>query len=596
MEQLENFPKWIKEISRFCKVKNGFVLTGNIYDEYFYENYLIGSIEDYLTEFLIEKEHYKSIVLYESLEGFKGLGEFEYAEDAETLNSAYKIIEKLFLETKKEKENGPVAIIINYTSRIKDIVSKNKQDEFFYKVFKLLKDSKSLECKEDGIKRYNLLIFIAEKENDLPVWFTLDNYLVKTLSISKPFEIDRKKIANLVLKRFPDFENLEESKKTEIIKIFVSQTAGLYTKDIESIVRLGIEEKLSSVEILEAVRRYKIGVSENLWATIDKEKIKNAENILRKRIKGQEKAITAAARSMRRAFFNLSGAQFSKYTNRPKGVLFLAGPTGTGKTELAKTITEMLFGSEDAYIRFDMSEFSQPHTESRLIGSPPGYAGYDTGGELVSKIEQNPFSVVLFDEIEKANPKIMDIFLQILDDGRLTSGKGENVYFSEAFIIFTSNLGIYKEENGKKTANVRPEDDYETIENKVLNAIDNYFTYNLQRPEILNRLGENIVVFDFIRENSAKEIFDKMFNNFLSKLEDEHKIKLNIDENALNKIKEMSIKKLEMGGRGIGNQIEKYFINPLSDLLFDLDPKENDTININDIKEENGKWILIGSL
>ena len=595
MEHLENFPKWIKEISRFCKVKNSFVLTGNIYDAYLYENELIENIEEYLSQFLIEKEHYKKIVLYEPLKGFKGLGSFNYEEEVKGLDVAYQTIEKLFSETEKEDSNEPIAIVINYTSRIKDI-AKNEQDIFFYNIFKLLKNSEPL-LFDDNIMRYNLLIFVTEKENDLPAWFTLDNYFVKTLSIPKPFETDRKKIAEVVLNIFfPDFKDLEDSKKLEVLKTFVSQTAGLHTKDIRAIVQLGKEEKLSSVEILEAVRRYKIGVSENLWATIDKEKIKKAEEILKQRVKGQEKAIIAAARSMRRAFFNLSGAQFSKYTNRPKGVLFLAGPTGTGKTELAKTITEMLFGSEDSYIRFDMSEFSQPHTESRLIGSPPGYAGYDTGGELVSKIQQNPFSVVLFDEIEKAHPKIMDIFLQILDDGRLTSGKGENVYFSEAFIIFTSNLGIYKEENGRKVANVTPQDDYETIEKKVLDAIDNYFTYNLQRPEILNRLGENIVVFDFIREESAREIFDKMFNNLLSKLEDEHKIKLNINDETLNKIKEMSIKKLEMGGRGIGNQIEKYFVNPLSDLLFELDPKEGDVVNINEIKEENGKWILIGSL
>jgi len=594
MEHLEGFPKWVKEISRFCKVKNGFILTGNIYDSYLYEDLLMENLEEYLKEILIEKEKYKKVVVYEPFTdpAFKGLN-FEYEEGAEGLELAYDIIEKLFKEAEEKEE--PISIIINYTSRIKDIAQKD-QEMFFYKIFRLLKNSEAFSF-EDNITRYNLLFFIAEKENDLPAWFTLDNYFIKSLSIPKPFERERNKIAEVILNLFfEDYNTLDENKKTEVLKTFVSQTAGLHTKDIRAIAQLGKEENLSSIEILEAVRRYKIGVSENLWATIDKEKIKNAEEILRKRIKGQEKAIVAAARSMRRAFFNLSGAQFSKYTNRPKGVLFLAGPTGTGKTELAKTITEMLFGSEDSYIRFDMSEFSQPHTESRLIGSPPGYAGYETGGELVSKIQQSPFSVVLFDEIEKAHPKIMDIFLQILDDGRLTSGKGDNVYFSEAFIIFTSNLGIYKEENGRKVANVTPEDDYETIEKKVLDAIDNYFTYNLQRPEILNRIGENIVVFDFIREESAKEIFDKMFSNLLSKLEDEHKIKLNITSETLEKIKAESIKKLEMGGRGIGNQIEKYFVNPLADLLFELNPKEGDVVNITDIKEENGKWILIGSL
>jgi ATP-dependent Clp protease ATP-binding subunit ClpA len=591
MQHLENFPKWVKEISRFCKVKSGFVLTGNIYDSYLYDDYLIESLEEYLKEILTEKEKYKKIVLYEPFVGFKGLN-FKYKEKAESLEFAYDILKKLFEESEEKTE--PISIIINYASRIKDI--QRDQEIFFYKIFRLLKNASPL-LFEDQITRYNLLFFIAEKENDLPAWFTIDNYFVKSLSIPKPFETDRKKVAEVILDLFfNDFKELEENKKQEILKTFVSQTSGLHTKDISAIAQLGKEERLSSIEILEAIRRYKIGVSENLWATIDKEKIKNAKELLKKRIKGQEKAIIAAARSMKRAFFNLSGAQFSKYTNRPKGVLFLAGPTGTGKTELAKTITEMLFGSEDAYIRFDMSEFSQAHTEARLIGSPPGYVGYDTGGELVNKIQQSPFSVVLFDEIEKAHPKIMDIFLQILDDGRLTSGKGENVYFSEAFIIFTSNLGIYREENGKKVANVTLDDDYETIERKVLEAIYDYFTYNLQRPEILNRIGENIIVFDFIRENSAKEIFEKMFNNILAKIEDEHKIKLNITDKTIEKIKLKSIKKLEMGGRGIGNQIEKYFINPLADLLFELNPKEKDIVNIIDIKKENGKWILIGSL
>ena len=128
---------------------------------------------------------------------------------------------------------------------------------------------------------------------------------------------------------------------------------------------------------------------------------------------------------------------------RPRGVAFLAGPTGVGKTELAKSVTQLLFGDESAYIRFDMSEFSAEHSDQRLIGAPPGYVGYDAGGELTNAVREKPFSVVLFDEIEKAHPRILDKFLQILDDGVLTSGRGDRVYFSESIIIFTSNLGIY---------------------------------------------------------------------------------------------------------------------------------------------------------
>jgi ATP-dependent Clp protease ATP-binding subunit ClpA len=296
MQNLESFPKWIKEISRFCKVKNSFVLTGNIYDEYLYDR--LYNLESYLNAFLTEKEHYKKVVLYEPWGKFKGLGNFKYTEpqNGETsLDDAYKIIEKLFKETKEKKE--PISIIVNYSSRMKDL-SKKEQDKFFYKIFKLLKNSTPI-LFEDNVMRYNLLIFVAEKENDLPVWFTLDNYLVKILPIPKPFEVDRKKIAEFVLNFFPDYKDLDENKKSEILKTFVSQTSGLHTKDIKAIVQLGKEEKLGSVEILEAIRRYKIGVSENLWATIDKEKIKNAENILRGRVKGQEKAISLAARSIR---------------------------------------------------------------------------------------------------------------------------------------------------------------------------------------------------------------------------------------------------------------------------------------------------------
>ena len=583
----KEFPKWIKEISRFCKVKSAFVLSGNIYDDYLYDGMLIDSLEEYLSEFLVNEEKYQEVIKFEPMVGFRGVN-VDFKKSAPTLEQAYNEIEKLI------KSDVKRAVVLNYSSRIKDIAKKD-MDIFYYKLFKLLKESSALEF-EDGKFKYNLLLFVTEKENDIPAWFTLNNAFLKTLSIPKPFENDRKLIASVVLNLlFSDYKELDENKKNEVLKTFVSQTSGLYTKDIRAIAQLGREENLSSLEILEAIRRYKIGISENLWATIDKEKIKNAKEILKQRVKGQEKAVTAVARSIKRAFYNLSGAQFSKYSNRPKGVLFLAGPTGTGKTELAKTITEMLFGSEEAYIRFDMSEFSQPHTEARLIGSPPGYVGYDAGGELVNKIQQMPFSVVLFDEIEKAHPKIMDIFLQILDDGRLTSGKGENVYFSESFIIFTTNLGIYKEENGRKVLNVSPDDEYETVEKRVLSAIENYFKYQLQRPEILNRIGENIIVFDFIRKQSAEEIFEKMFNNVLNKLQEDHKISLEIDKNVLEKIKELSISNLEMGGRGIGNKIETYFVNPLADLLFELEPKEGDVVKITDIKEEN-QCTLVGSL
>jgi ATP-dependent Clp protease ATP-binding subunit ClpA len=251
-------------------------------------------------------------------------------------------------------------------------------------------------------------------------------------------------------------------------------------------------------------------------------------------------------------------------------VAFLAGPTGVGKTELAKTITELLFGDEAACIRFDMSEFSAEHSDQRLIGAPPGYVGYDVGGELTNAIRQRPFSVVLFDEIEKAHPRILDKFLQVLDDGVLTSGRGERVYFSEAFLIFTSNLGIYRlDAAGERVPNVLPGEPFEDVQTKVRSEISRHFKLTLGRPEILNRIGENIIVFDFIREPVAREIFSAMLRALLNRVRETQGLTVKIAPGAEEALRQICLADLSNGGRGIRNQLEAHFVNPLARVLFE---------------------------
>lgn len=272
----------------------------------------------------------------------------------------------------------------------------------------------------------------------------------------------------------------------------------------------------------------------------------------------------------------MTGIGTQRKGNRPRGVAFLAGPTGVGKTELAKTITSLLFGDESAYIRFDMSEFSAEHSDQRLIGAPPGYVGYDVGGELTNAIRERPFSVVLFDEIEKAHPRILDKFLQILDDGVLTSGRGDRVYFSEALIIFTSNLGIYRQdETGERVANVQPDDPLETMQGKVLAEIQRHFKLVLNRPEILNRIGENVIVFDFIRGDVAEEIFEQMVTAVLDDLASQN-MAIELENESRAALKLRCLQDLSNGGRGIRNQIEAHLINPLARGLFDQDAKPGD--------------------
>lgn len=191
--------------------------------------------------------------------------------------------------------------------------------------------------------------------------------------------------------------------------------------------------------------------------------------------------------------------------------------------DILKRSVYSLSGSPTNYIRFDMSEFGHDHADQRLIGSPPGYVGYEVGGELTNAVKQNPFSVILFDEVEKAHPKILDMFLQILDDGR----------------------------------------------QKINSAIDDFFRYRINRPEILNRIGKNVIVFDFIRPDTAEKILDKMLANVIYRLKDSHGIDLILSDSARKTLSSEAAKDLTMGGRGVGNTIEDVLINPLSRALFE---------------------------
>src|SRR5262249_14498745 len=199
-----------------------------------------------------------------------------------------------------------------------------------------------------------------------------------------------------------------------------------------------------------------------------------------------------------------------------------------------------------------MSEFSAEHADQRLIGAPPGYIGYNTGGELTNAIRQKPFSVVLFDEIEKAHPRILDKFLQVLDDGLLTSGRGERVYFSESFIIFTSNLGISRlTPDGERTLNVSPGDPFETVRASVREEIERHFKLQLGRPEILNRIGENIIVFDFIRADVGLEIFEALLGNILARVRGAQQVEVALKSSARDALKSLCLADLSNGGRGI---------------------------------------------
>ncbi|MDI9258847.1 ATP-dependent Clp protease ATP-binding subunit [Alicyclobacillus sendaiensis] len=241
----------------------------------------------------------------------------------------------------------------------------------------------------------------------------------------------------------------------------------------------------------------------------ESERLLNLENILHERVIGQDEAVEAVAKAIRRARAGL------KDPKRPIGSFIFLGPTGVGKTELARALAEALFGDEDALIRIDMSEYMERHSTSRLVGSPPGYVGYEEGGQLTEKVRRKPYSVVLLDEIEKAHPEVFNILLQVLDDGRLTDGKGRTVDFRNTVIIMTSNVGAEELRKGGALGFKREEDKYLGMKDKVMDELKRTF-----RPEFLNRIDE-IIVFHPLDETHIERIVDKMVDSLKRRLKEQ---------------------------------------------------------------------------
>ncbi|MBQ3621772.1 ATP-dependent Clp protease ATP-binding subunit [bacterium] len=245
--------------------------------------------------------------------------------------------------------------------------------------------------------------------------------------------------------------------------------------------------------------------------------------------------------------------------------MFFVGPTGVGKTEISKALCEYIFGDESRLIRFDMSEYNHEESDQKLIGAAPGYVGYDAGGQLTNAIKEKPFCILLFDEIEKAHNKILDKFLQILEDGRLTSSQGETVDFSETLIIFTSNIGTSQIKDAIA--------DKDVVHQQFINAVKDYFKNNLKRPEILNRIGEkNIIPFDFITDDKIlDEILDMKLNKIIAKLKEEKFIDLRVNDADKEFLFEGIKNKYDrtMGGRGLMEKLETNFVDGLSEFIFD---------------------------
>ncbi len=590
--------KWHRELELFSGVKPMLILEGNVLDQYRYP--VAGSLKQdeivplsrYLYTYFRD-EGYDQIVFYSNLLGFISPYEPEMLERYAALTGTEISQGAIQAEFKGNGANTAPNVIRRAMGQRKAatvtvmemashyIVSPERMDQQDVNSFNILLQStlSSAWVRTPNGKKQNLLVLLVNKLNDLPAWFYLNNPVCKILELDAPGREERKRMlegenlagffSGTVWRRDLPYYQEHPDELERIRERFVGLTEGLSFTELEEMRRLSKQEETPIRDLCTVVDLYKYGIKENPWSTLSVESLKTAKQDFEKRIKGQDAALERTLDVVKRAVTGMNGVQSSS-SGKPKGVLFYAGPTGTGKTETAKALAEKLFGDERACVRFDMSEYGQSHSDQKLMGAPPGYVGYEAGGQLTNAVKENPFCILLFDEIEKAHATILDKFLQILEDGRMTDGQGKTVYFSETIIIFTSNLGIYvKDAFGNRQPNVTMDMEYSEVRARVRSAIEDYFKLELGRPEILNRIGENIVVFDYIRPEAAKLILRSKVDKIIANLREQKNIRVRIEDYAYRSLEEAATFDLSNGGRGIGNQVESLLVNPLSRWMFD---------------------------
>ena len=367
-------------------------------------------------------------------------------------------------------------------------------------------------------------------------------------------DLDREKEDAIRSQNFEKAATLRDEVKAQKEK-FEKEKEKWKNKNSKSVMSLTEEDIAEVISSWTNIPVSKITQDEN-------EKLKNLENTLHKRVIGQDEAVTAVAKAIRRGRVGL------KDPNRPIGSFIFLGPTGVGKTELSKALAESLFGNEDAMIRVDMSEYMEPHSVSKLIGSPPGYVGYDDGGQLTEKIRRKPYAVILFDEIEKAHPDVMNMLLQILDDGRLTDAQGRTVNFKNTVIIMTSNIGA-RLITDKTTLGFTVSDDKEKEEKKEYESTKKDVMAELKkqfRPEFINRIDE-IIVFHKLGADDIKKIIDIMLNQVEERLKEQN-MNVEFDESVKEYIAKKGID-TNYGARPLKRTIQSSVEDKIAEAILD---------------------------
>ena len=423
----------------------------------------------------------------------------------------------------------------------KDVRSKHKLKEIEKMAVNLKEKAKEIEAR--WLREKELIDEIKTGRNKI------DKLIYESEVFQRQGELQ--KVAEIKYGKIPEIQ--KEIKKSERKLADIQKTSPI------------LKEEVTEEDIAKVVSKW-TGIPLTRLIEEEAEKLEKIEDYLKKRIVGQEAAVTAVSNAIRRARSGISEE------NRPLGSFLFLGPTGVGKTELAKALAEFLFNSENAMVRLDMSEFMEKYSVSRMIGSPPGYVGYEEGGQLTEKIRRRPYSVILLDEVEKAHPEVFNILLQILEDGRLTDAKGRMTSFKNTILIMTSNIGSEYISQMSELGFLARKDGAkrETLKEKVFDSLKEKF-----RPEFLNRIDETII-FNYL----TKEDISKIVNLELSKLKtrlEKKKINIKVEERAKKLLGERGFDPV-LGARPLRRVIQQLILDPLALKIIKGEIKEGEDV------------------
>ena len=426
--------------------------------------------------------------------------------------------------------------------------------------------ARHIEGPQGGMR--NALVLVAPVLGQVPAWLYREHPLVQVVGVGRPDRPDREAF---LMRQWAGFYGAAGDEPTnDVLDAFVALSDGMSFWDLEAVRLASHHEQIPVADTRKLLDVFRHGAREDPWEQLSSEVLGQARNRLTRQVVGQDGAVDAVldVLTMARGGIGLDGARPSP---RPKGVLFFVGPTGVGKTELAKAVTELVFHDPTAFARFDMSEYAQEHSAERLTGAPPSYVGYEAGGQLTNRMKERPFSLILFDEVEKAHPRILDRFLQILDDGRLTDGLGDTVYFGQAFLIFTSNIGSTRVESmadgsERVVSAVDPTLDPMALGEHYRMAVREHFL-RIGRPELLGRIGEErVIAFDRLREAHIEAILGKFLRGIADSAREKYRVAVTFDRTMI----ELSRRECErpaiiaLGGRGIRNFVQGRVLAPVN--------------------------------